>query len=61
MAQRVGTTGSTVWVTDDDPSERNLRIYPEGSDVSASKPIGSVMAMSNGGFKFDPDWVPTFD
>lgn len=60
MAQRVGTTGSTVWVTDDDPSERNLRIYPEGAPDQA-RLIGSVLAMSNGSFRFDPDWVPKFD
>lgn len=47
-------------MTDDDPSERNLRIYPEGAPDQAQL-IGSVLAMSNGGFRFDPDWVPKFD
>lgn len=51
----VGRTGRTVWVTDD-PTHEPLFVHPE-SQPEDRRPLGSVLAMSQGGFTFDPDWV----
>lgn len=53
MGRRVGTTGSTVWWTDSEPDEPVLVVYPEGQPEKV-RLLGTVVALSNGGFRFDP-------
>jgi uncharacterized protein YjbI with pentapeptide repeats len=50
MARQVGTTGSTVWMTDDDPDGPVTTVYPEGEPTKV-RLLGSVIAMSNGAFR----------
>lgn len=56
MATRVGTTDSTAWMTDEPASDRlNVLVYPDGQP-DRKRPLASVIAMSQGGFRFAPTW-----
>lgn len=58
----VGRVGDTEWMAEEGsrPGDSGLRVWPK-ADPSLVVGIGSVVAMSQGSFVFDPSWTEADD